>query len=213
MRTWHGDDGKEEQDASSQRGSVQYNFPWWRKHSAPALSTVVATVTHAQSGLTLWLVWECVSVGFPDGSDGKESTYNAGYLDSISGSGRSPGEGNGNPLQYSWLAGHSIWGHKESDTTERLTLHASVWQKLNFKLYLGWDDPLKKGKATHSSILAWRIPRMYNPWGRKESDATEQLLLSTCISWLLYSVAQFSSNKCCTVRYQKQREIVLKMFR
>ena len=38
--------------------------------------------------------------GFPDGSDGKASVYNAGDLGSISGSGRSTGEGNGNPLQY-----------------------------------------------------------------------------------------------------------------
>ena len=35
--------------------------------------------------------------------------------------------------------------------------------------FLGWKDPLEKGKATHSSILAWRIP-----WGHKESDTTEQ---------------------------------------
>ena len=40
---------------------------------------------------------------FPDGSDGKESACNAGDLGSIPGSGRSPGEGNGNPLQYSCL--------------------------------------------------------------------------------------------------------------
>ena len=40
---------------------------------------------------------------FPRGSDGKASTYNAGDLGSVSGSGRSPGEGNGNPLQYSCL--------------------------------------------------------------------------------------------------------------
>ena len=42
-------------------------------------------------------------MGFPGGSDGKESTCNAGDLSSIPGSGRSPGEGNGNPLQYSCL--------------------------------------------------------------------------------------------------------------
>ena len=36
-----------------------------------------------------------------------------------------------------------------------------------------WEDTLEKGKATHSSILAWRIP-----WGRKESDRTERLSLS-----------------------------------
>ena len=42
---------------------------------------------------------------------------------------------------------------------------------------LGWEDPLEKGKATHSSILAWRIPWTYSPWGRKESDTTEWLSL------------------------------------
>ena len=40
---------------------------------------------------------------FPDGSEGKASAYNAGDSGSIPGSGRSPGEGNGNPLQYSCL--------------------------------------------------------------------------------------------------------------
>ena len=35
---------------------------------------------------------------------------------------------------------------------------------------LGWEDPLEKGKATHSSILAWRIPWT---WGLKEADRTE----------------------------------------
>ena len=43
------------------------------------------------------------SVVFPGGSEGKESAYNAGDPASISGLGRSPGEGNGNPLQYSCL--------------------------------------------------------------------------------------------------------------
>ena len=68
--------------------------------------------------------------GFPSGSDGKASACNAGDLSSIPGSGRSPGEGNGNPLQYSCLknsmesrslAGHSPWGRKESNVTEWLT--------------------------------------------------------------------------------------------
>ena len=40
---------------------------------------------------------------------------------------------------------------------------------------LGWEDTLEKGKATHSSILAWRISC---PWGCKESGMTEQLSLS-----------------------------------
>ena len=43
----------------------------------------------------------------------------------------------------------------------------------------GWEDPLEKGKATPSSILAWRIPRtvIVSPWGHKESDTTEPLSL------------------------------------
>ena len=39
--------------------------------------------------------------------------------------------------------------------------------------FLGWEDLLEKGKATHASILAWRSPRtLYSPWSCKESDAT-----------------------------------------
>ena len=44
-----------------------------------------------------------VFIGFPGGSDGKASVYNAGDLSLFPGSGRFPGEGNGNPLQYSCL--------------------------------------------------------------------------------------------------------------
>ena len=43
---------------------------------------------------------------------------------------------------------------------------------------LGWEDPLEKGRVTHSSIPAWRIPRTTVPWGCKESDMTERLSLS-----------------------------------
>ena len=43
---------------------------------------------------------------------------------------------------------------------------------------LGWEDPLEKGKAVHSSNLAWRIPWTVYPWGRKELDVTERLSLS-----------------------------------
>ena len=54
---------------------------------------------------------------------------------------------------------------------------------------LGWEDPLEKEMATHSSTLAWKIPYQfrlvgYSPWGRKESDTTEQL-------HFLYYVASF----------------------
>ena len=48
---------------------------------------------------------------------------------------------------------------------------------------LAQEDPLEKGMATHSGILAWRIPWTeepggYSPWGHKESDTTERLTLS-----------------------------------
>ena len=66
--------------------------------------------------------------GFPEGSEGKAFACSAGDLGSIPGSGRSPGEGNGNPLQYSRLenpmdgrslVGYSPCGCKESDMTEQ----------------------------------------------------------------------------------------------
>ena len=66
-----------------------------------------------------------VFLGFACGSAGKESSCNAGDLESIPGLGRSPGEGKGYPLRYSGLENSmdSPWGHKESDMTERLSLH------------------------------------------------------------------------------------------
>ena len=66
-----------------------------------------------------------VLLGFPGGSDGKEPACSVGDLGLISGLGRSPGEGKDYPLQYSGLENSmdfSSWGHKESDTTERLSL-------------------------------------------------------------------------------------------
>ena len=64
-------------------------------------------------------------LGFPGGSEVKASACNEGDLGSIPGSGRSPGEGNGNPLQYSCLENpmDSPRDRKESDTTERLHFH------------------------------------------------------------------------------------------
>ena len=74
-------------------------------------------------------------MGFPSGSDGKGSACNVGDPGSIPESGRSPGEGNGSPLQHSCLEkshgrrsliGYSPWGRKESDMTERLHFHFNV---------------------------------------------------------------------------------------
>ena len=73
------------------------------------------------------------------GSDGQESACGVGELGLIPGLGRSPGKRNGNPLQYSCL---------------EIPMDRGVWQAT----VLGWEGPLEKGVATHSSILAWRTP-------------------------------------------------------
>ena len=97
--------------------------------------------------------------GFPDSAVGKESTCNAGDPGSISGSGRSTGEGVGYPLQYSWAA-------LVAQLVKNLPAMWETWDPS-----LGWEDPLEKGMATHSSILTWRIP--WTVWGHKESDTTK----------------------------------------
>ena len=75
----------------------------------------------------------------------RESTCNAGVPGSIPGLGRSTGEGIGYPLQNSWAS--LVAQLVKSPPAMRET-----WVRS-----LGWEDPLEKGKATHSSILAWRI--------------------------------------------------------
>ena len=86
---------------------------------------------------------------------------------SIPGSGRSAGEGIGYPLQYSWA---SLVAH----LVKNLPAMQETWVRS-----LGQKDALEKGMATHSCILAWRIPwtvesgELYSPWGHKEVDRTE----------------------------------------
>ena len=85
-------------------------------------------------------------MGFPDSSVGKESTCNAGDPSSIPGMGRSLGEGIGYLLQYSWA----------SLVAQLVKNPPAMWE--TWVRSLGWGDPLEKGKATQSNILAWRIP-------------------------------------------------------
>ena len=84
-------------------------------------------------------------MGFPGSSAGKESAYNAGDPSSIPGWGRSPGEGIGYPLQYSWAS-----------LVAQLVKNSPAMRENSVRSQ-GWEDPLEKEKATHSSILA-RIP-------------------------------------------------------
>ena len=84
---------------------------------------------------------------FPDSSVSKESACDAGDPGSIPGLGRSIGEGIGYPLRYSWAS-------LVAQLVKNLPAMWETWVRS-----LGWEDPLEKGKAIHSSILAWR-----NPW-------------------------------------------------
>ena len=83
--------------------------------------------------------------GFPDSSVGKESACNAGDSGLIPGLGRSTGEGIGYPLQYSWA----------SLVAQMVKNLPAMWE--TWVPSMGWEDLLEKGKATHSSILAWRM--------------------------------------------------------
>ena len=83
---------------------------------------------------------------FIGSSAGKESPCNVGDPSLIPRSGRSPGEGIGCPLQYSWASLVAQLVKNPSAVRE-------TWVRSP-----GWEGPLENGKATHSSILAWRIP-------------------------------------------------------
>ena len=87
-----------------------------------------------------------VELSFAHSSVGKESACNAGDSGSIPGSGRFAGEGIGYSLQYSWA----------SLVAQLVKNPPAMWD--TWVPSLGWKDPLEKGKATYSSILAWRIP-------------------------------------------------------
>ena len=116
-------------------------------------------------------------LGFPGSSAGKESTCNAGDPGSIPGSGRSPEEGISYPLQY-------FWASLVAQRVKNLPAMQETWVRS-----LGWEDPLEEGMATHSSILAWRIPwteeagglqsigsqRVGHDWATKHSTAHHHL--------------------------------------
>ena len=85
-------------------------------------------------------------LGFPHSLVGKESTFNAGDPSLTPGAGRSAGEGIGYLLQYSraFLVAQLV---------KNLPAMPETWVQSP-----GWEDPLEKRKATHFSILAWKIP-------------------------------------------------------
>ena len=95
-------------------------------------------------------------------SCGKESPCKAGDTSSIPGSEMSPGEGIGYPLQYSWAS-------LVAQVVKNPPAMQETWVQS-----LGWEDPLEKGIATHSSILAWRIPWTEEP-GRLQSMGLQRV--------------------------------------
>ena len=78
---------------------------------------------------------------FPGSSAGKKSTCSAADPSSVSGSGRSPGEGIGYPVQYSWAS-------MVTQLVENPPAMQETWVQS-----LGWKGPMEKETATHSSIL------------------------------------------------------------
>ena len=102
--------------------------------------------------------------GFLGSSAGKEFICNAGDPNSIPRSRRSPGEGIGYPLQYSWA----------SLVAQMVKNPPAMWE--TWVPSLGWEDSLKEGlggMATHSSILAWRIPIDRGAWQSTVHGASE----------------------------------------
>ena len=93
-------------------------------------NVLVSGVQQSDSAVYIHTFTLSLILGFPGGSDGKESICDVGNLGLTPGSGRPPGGKHGNPLQYSCLEnprgqrslmGYSPCGHKELDTTERLS--------------------------------------------------------------------------------------------
>ena len=114
-----------------------------------------------------------LSLGFSGGSAGKESACNAGDPVLIPGSGRSPGEGIGYPLQYSWAS-----------LVAQMVKNPPAMGETQVQ-FLGQEDPLEEDMATHSSVLSWRIPRDRGAWrapvrGTAELDPNEQLSTAQC---------------------------------
>ena len=102
-----------------------------------------------------WEVWLYVGweMGSPGSSAGKKSACIVGDPSSIPGSGRSPGEGIGYPLQHSWA---SLVAQMVKNTP-------AVWETWVWSL--GWEDSLEEDMATHSSILAGESPWTEEPGG------------------------------------------------
>ena len=105
--------------------------------------------------------------GFCDSSVGKESACNAGDLGLIPGSGRSPGEKVGYPLQYSWAS-------LVAQLVKNLPAMQETWVQS-----LGREDPWRRERLPTPVFRPGEFHGLYSPWGRKEADTTETLSLTS----------------------------------
>ena len=96
-----------------------------------------------------------IILGFPGGSDSKASAYSVGDLGSIPGLGRSPGEGNGNPLRYSCLENSMDW-ILLSCKKERIWVHSSQLDEPRF-CYTEWSE-LEKHII---NVYIWNVEKWY----------------------------------------------------
>ena len=131
-------------------------------------------------------------LGLPCSSAGKESACNAGDPGSIPESGRSPGEGIGYSLQYSWVS-------LLAQTVKNTPALQETWVPS-----LGWEDALEKGKATHSSLensmdskVAW-LQRVRHEWTTFTFTHWVRILIKLvpCIFSLWYPETKCSSKYC-----------------
>ena len=133
------------------------------------------------AGVKKWRIE--LSWGFPGGAVVKNPPANAGDAGSVPKSGTSPGEGNGNPLQYSWkfqghrsLAGYSPWGCKELDTTEHTHTHSTELTPFSLR-------------AKRSVLTALRVKEQSGREGllghQRSCYQTDPQTASTCCLWWL----------------------------
>ena len=125
----------------------------------PSCLVPLSAAKNKPSATRLWFqllsdAQDSIGLGFPGGAVVKNPPANAGDTRDaglIPGSRRSPGEGNGNPSRIPWTeepGGYSPWGHKESDTVERLSTHACHSLTHNVPL------------SVHPSSCSWMILRI-----------------------------------------------------